>query len=185
MTAFCDASWADIPGGIGGHRVMEGRRSTLGHVILMNGGVVQYKSQVSKTVALSSAEAELYSCVACAKDITHGRRLCDLVGHPQAPTPTTMFSDSSAAISINTTRSSSSRMRHTEIKYFYCRELVTNGIIAMRKVAGEQNPSDLLTKALPAPKFRRFAAQLVTSAIAKVVQTATRAVGAVYGWSWD
>ena len=167
LTAFCDASWADVPGGVRDNRVLEGRRSTLGHVLFLNGGAIQWRSHVSKCVALSSAESELYSTVACAKDIAHGRRLLTLLGCPQEPTPTTLYCDSTAAIAINSSRKVSSRIRHCEIKYFYCKGLVAQGIVRMLYTNTTENCSDLLTKALSTATFTKFRNDLVSTSLAQ------------------
>lgn len=189
LTAYCDASWADIPGGMRDPRVQEGRRSTLGHVLFLNGGPIQWRSHVSKCVALSSAESELQSTVACAKDITHGRRLLVLLGSPQAPTPTTLYCDSTAAIAINSSRKVSSRVRHCEIKYFYCKGLVAQGLVRMIYTNTSENCSDLLTKALCVATFTKFRNELVGTStarkIAGVVSSAvSSAIAATAAW-WE
>ena len=61
------------------------------------------------------------------------------------------------------------------------RDLVQKGIVRMVKLSTHSNPSGLLTKALPTPKFQRFAAMMVTFAQA----AARRGMGivtTVAGW---
>jgi hypothetical protein len=160
LVAYSDASWADLPGGIGDPTVVDGKKSTLGHVLMLNGGPVSWKAHVSQIVALSSAEAELFATVACAKDICEARRLLAHVGEPQEPTPSTLWCDSSSVVSINSKRNTSAKLRHIEIKYFYCRYLAEAGVISTRKIDGDENVSDLFTKALGETKFRKFALML-------------------------
>lgn len=160
LVAYSDSSWADIPGGMGNAAVVDGRKSTLGHVLMLNGGALTWKAHVSQIVALSSAEAELFATVACAKDICEARRLMEHVGEPQEPTPTNLWCDSSSVVSINSKRNTSSKLRHLEIKWFHCRYLAEAGVISTKKIDGEENISDLFTKALGETKFRKFALQL-------------------------
>ena len=160
LAAYSDSSWADVPGGMGHPAVVDGRKSTLGHVLMMNGGAISWKAHVSQIVALSSAEAELFATVACAKDICEARRLLEHVGETQEPTQTTLWCDSSSVVSINSKRNTSSKLRHIEIKWFYCRYLAEAGIIETKKIDGDDNPSDLFTKALGLVKFRKFGAIL-------------------------
>ena len=157
MVAYSDSSWADIPGGILDPRVKDGRKSTLGHILIMNGGAIAWKSHVSQIVALSSAEAELFATVECAKCISSTRRLLAHVGEPQAPTPSTLWCDSTSAVSINSKRNTSSKLRHLEIKWFHCRYLAEAGIIQTKHIDGDHNPSDLFTKSLGKTKFQYFA----------------------------
>jgi hypothetical protein len=82
------------------------------------------------------------------------------IGEPQEPTPTNLWCDSSSAVSINSKRNTSSKLRHLEIKWFYCRYLAEAGVISTKKIDGEENISDLFTKALGETKFRKFALQL-------------------------
>jgi hypothetical protein len=160
LSAYSDASWADIPGGMGHILVTDGRKSTLGHAIFLNGGPIMWKAHVSKVVALSSAESELFATVACAKAICEARRMMKTLGERQGPTPTTLWCDSSSVVSINSKRNTSTKMRHVEIKYFYCRGLAEAGIISTEKILGEENPADLFTKALGVVKSRKFSAML-------------------------
>ena len=160
LAAYSDSSWADIPGGMGDPRVVDGRKSTLGHVLMLNGGPIMWKAHVSKIVALSSAEAELFATKACAKHICEARRILETCGSVQAPTPTTLWCDSSSVVSINNKRNTSTKLRHLEINWFFCRHLAEAGIIATKKIPGEDNPADLFTKSLGISKFRKFSMML-------------------------
>ena len=185
LVAFSDASWADIPGGMGHPAVTDGRKSTLGHVLMMNGGPVTWKAHVSQIVANSSAEAELFATVACAKDICDSRRMLKHIGEPQEPTYTTLWCDSSSVVSINSKRNTSSKLRHIEIKWFYCRYLAEQGIIATKKIDGDENCSDLFTKALGITKFRKFALVLEQGQDSSWLrQVASFATSCLYSSRW-
>ncbi len=51
------------------------RRSTMGMVIMLNGGPVAWSSVLGKTVATSTCEAEINAAVVAAKDALHIQRL--------------------------------------------------------------------------------------------------------------
>ncbi len=51
---------------------------------------------------------------------------------------------------INTT---TKRLKHVDIAHFYVQELVEKGLMAVKPVAGDKNPADILTKAVPKPLF--------------------------------
>jgi hypothetical protein len=181
LVAYSDSSWADIPGGILDPRVKDGRKSTLGHILMMNGGAIAWKSHVSQIVALSSAEAELFATVECAKCISATRRLLAHAGEEQAPTPSTLWCDSTSAVPINNKRNTSSKLRHLEIKWFHCRYLAEAGIIATKHIDGDHNPSDLFTKSLGKSKFKYFAG-MMGAGQAWSRQAATGVVNAVHAF---
>ena len=165
VTSYADAAWADIRGGIGDKNATQARHSSLGYILFMNGGPITWKSKVSCSIALSSAEAELFASVHCAKEIAHIRRLCKLLGIEQLE-PTTMYDDSTAAIAINNSDATTARLRHIEIKWFFVRQLRGQGLVRMKKIHTDENVSDHLTKALAAPKFCKFRDMMVSAEIA-------------------
>ena len=165
VTSYADAAWADIRGGIGDKNATQARHSSLGYILFMNGGPITWKSKVSCSIALSSAEAELFASVHCAKEIAHIRRLCKLLGIEQLE-PTTMYDDSTAAIAINNSDATTARLRHIEIKWFFVRQLREQGLVRMKKIHTDENVSDHLTKALAAPKFCKFRDMMVSAEIA-------------------
>ena len=132
----------------------------MGHVLMLNGGPVTWKAHVSQIVAMSSAEVELFATVACAKGVCDARGVLEYMGGTQDPTYTTLWCGSSSVVSINSKRNTSPKLRHIEIKWFYCQYLAEQGIIATKKIDGDENVSDLFTKALGIAKFRKFALML-------------------------
>ena len=165
VTSYADAAWADIRGGIGDKNAPQAGHSSLGYILSMNGGPITWKSKVSCSIALSSAEAELFASVHCAKEIAHIRRLCKLLGIEQLE-PTTMYDDSTAAIAINNSDATTARLRHIEIKWFFVRQLREQGLVRMKKIHTDGNVSDHLTKALAAPKFCKPRDMMVSEKIA-------------------
>ena len=61
--------------------------------------------------------------------------------------------DNQAAIVLSTDPTYSRRTRHIELKWHYIRELIKKGK-TLRKVASEENPADMLTKALPSRRLQ-------------------------------
>ena len=64
-----------------------------------------------------------------------------------------VFTDSSAALGI-CRRSGSGKVRHLAVAQLWCQEKLRQGDFRLHKIAGEWNPADLLTKALPAERMR-------------------------------
>ena len=95
-------------------------------------------------VALSSGEAELYAQVkGAAQTLGMISMAADFGEHVTG----TVYSDSSAALGI-VTRSGLGKVRHIRVQYLWLQERVAQSDLMVRKVAGEANPADLLTKGL-------------------------------------
>jgi hypothetical protein len=96
--------------------------------------------------ALSSAEAELYAMVAASAEAlaiaAYARDLGLDLGIE-------MYCDSAAALGI-TNRAGIGKVRHLRTQGLWVQEVRISGRIAYRKVLGEKNPADLLTKHLGA-----------------------------------
>ena len=65
------------------------------------------------------------------------------------------YVDSSAAIGMSN-RKGNGKLRHVKVGIFWIQERVEEGDIDMRKIAGEENPADLMTKNLPERKIEKF-----------------------------
>ena len=61
----------------------------------------------------------------------------------------TVFVDSSAALAV-TARRGNGKLRHVRLGHLWVQELAASEEVWYRKIPGEQNPADLLTKHLPA-----------------------------------
>ena len=68
-----------------------------------------------------------------------------------------VFSYSSAALGI-VTRSGLGKVRHIRVQYLWLQERIAADDLRVRKVAGEANPADLLTKGLAQELLNRHSA---------------------------
>ena len=99
-------------------------------------------SSTQSVVAMSSAEAELYS--AC-DGACRGLGLQTMLGELGANAGLSLFLDSSAAKAFASTRGIG-RMRHLSVKTLWLQGAVHRGRLRLFKVWGEINPADVLTK---------------------------------------
>ena len=99
-------------------------------------------SSTQATVAMSSGEAEYYAMVKAASEALGIQTLAaDLGWHWKVR----LWVDSPAAKSI-ASRTGLGRVRHLEVRFLWLQEVVRKGRIALRKIPGEKNPADILTK---------------------------------------
>ena len=137
VEAYSDSDWA-------GNRIT--RRSVAGCCILVNNAFAHGCSKSQKTVALSSAEAEYNSAVACAIDGILIHSMVEFV-YPGNVAPLQLLVDSAAARGI-TQRQGVGRVWHLASKLLWLQQHVAPGQIHVAPVATKTNPADIATKSL-------------------------------------
>ena len=95
-----------------------------------------------KTVALSSAEAELHAMVAASAEALG---IVSLMKDMGVDAVGEVYADSSAAFGI-AQRQGMGKVRHIQTQVLWVQEVRATGRLSYRKVLGSRNPSDSLTK---------------------------------------
>jgi hypothetical protein len=108
--------------------------------------VLKTWSHTQATIALSSAEAEL---IAAVKGAAEGLAVRSLVRDFGRSCALRVHVDSSAAIGI-CRRTGVGKVRHLDTRLLWIQELVRDGTLEVVKIAGTENPADLMTKHLAA-----------------------------------
>ena len=121
-------------------------KSTSGGIVTLGGHVIKSYARQQKTVALSSAEAELHAMVAASAETIGLINLCKDMG---LKLEGEVYADSSAAIGI-AQRNGCGKVRHLRVQALWVQEVRSTGRLGYRKVLGSRNPADVLTKHVPA-----------------------------------
>ena len=101
---------------------------------------------------LGSGEAEL---VAAVKTCTELIGISQLMKDWGSEVEGEIYVDSNAAIgTVN--RKGNGKLRHVRVGILWIQEKVEEGEVSVRKVAGEENPADLLTKNVNAAKIEKY-----------------------------
>ena len=108
-------------------------------------------SSTQATVALSSAEAELY---ALTKGASQGLGMMTLLADFGFTVSVTVHTDASAAIGI-VRRAGIGKLRHLNVRYLWVQGQVKSERLGLKKVAGADNPADIATKHLNADIMRK------------------------------
>ncbi len=137
IAVFADSDWA------GCRRT---RKSTSGGAIVVGSHCLRTWSSTQPPIALSSAEAECYSMVEGTMKALGLRQTLTELGMIQAG-PTRLLSDSSAARAF-AARRGLGRMRHVETRLLWLQSKIADRAVLLERVAGSENPADLLTKYL-------------------------------------
>jgi len=143
LVSFADASW-------------ETRHSTSGWVTLWQQAALTWGSRKQKSIALSTAEAEIIALSEATKDVVYLRKLLAGVGDAQ-PDPSVLFTDSKAARDISYNPEQHDRMKHVQRRHFFVRDMVESFEITVPYVATADNIADFFTKQMHNWKqFYRF-----------------------------
>ena len=136
INVYVDSDWAGCS---------TTRRSTRGFIITILGTTASYGSRSQETVALSSAEVELYAINTGATEALYLRNLLMQllrVKHVNIK----IHTDSSSGKSMATRIGSSRKAKHIELKHLFIQQLVLNNIVRIVKIHTNDNPADILTK---------------------------------------
>lgn len=142
ILCFSDSDWAGCP---------DTRRSTLGYTILICGGPISWKSQLMKTLAHSSCEAEYMVLSEIGREIIWLCNFFDEIGI-EYETPQ-IFCDSSSAIDWADDPVQHQRTKHVEIDYYYIRKIVANKKVELYKIDTKENLADVFTKNVDTATF--------------------------------
>ena len=118
------------------------RKSTSGGVILLGSHILKTYSSTQPTISLSSGEAEFYGVVKGSGAALGQQSLFADLG---IALQVRVWTDSSAAIGI-CSRQGLGKLRHIDTQALWVQERVRTKSIILKKVRGELNPADLLTK---------------------------------------
>mmetsp|Transcript_37940 Transcript_37940/g.76675 ORF Transcript_37940/g.76675 Transcript_37940/m.76675 type:complete len:1384 (-) Transcript_37940:372-4523(-) len=140
----------------------ESKRSTMGNLVMLNGGPIAWSSVLGKTVATSTCEAEINAAVVAVKDALHFSRLLeDLSG--TVAVPLQIAEDNSACIAqasagIRHVRNA----KHYEVKLRFLQQLVVDRKVQFVYCPTDHQLADFFTKPLDEDKFTYLRNQLLT-----------------------
>jgi hypothetical protein len=135
IQVYVDSDWAGCP---------DTRRSTMGYVIKISNGPVSWKSRLMPMVAQSSCEAEFMALAEVCREVMWICRFYDEIGISYHIPE--IFCDSQSAIAWSEDPIQHQRNKHIEIKYYYCRDLVTENCVRLFYVITGKQQADPQTK---------------------------------------
>ena len=163
LYGYFDASFADC---------VDTRRSTVAHVFFFKGAVVSWKTRLYSFVTTSTNHSELVASAMAAREAKFLLLLFTALGlceQASSANPGTsagatvdLFTDSMGVVAIARSSALSSATRHIEVADFYVRELVKRNIVTVSHVPSGDMLADVLTKALPSPKFGAMVSHMVS-----------------------
>lgn len=135
----------------------ETKRSTIGVVVMMNGGPISWGSVLGKTVATSTCEAEVNAAVVAAKDALHFSQLLFDLGVTPMKRPLQIAEDNAACIAqASTGLRHVKNAKHYQVKLRFLQQLVVDGDVEFVYCPTQHQLADFFTKPLIDGKFTQF-----------------------------
>jgi hypothetical protein len=142
LIGYCDADYAGD---------VDKRKSTSGHVFLVNGTAISWASKLQPTVAMSTCEAEFVAAANAAKEALWLKTLLgDFTGKVQ---PVKLYVDNQGALKLIHHPHSHQRTKHIDIAYRFIQDRVERGEIICEYVETASMVADCITKAVPLAKL--------------------------------
>ncbi len=122
--------------------------------MFVNNAPVMARSATQKSVTLSVCEAESAAGVMVAQDMLYAYNVLTSL-QLQVELPMILEMDNKGAVDLANNRTVGGRTRNIETRQLFLRELKEEGVLSIKWESGEDNPSNLFTKNLPGPLFRK------------------------------
>lgn len=143
FSTYTDAAHGDVK---------ENGRSTSGYLVKFGTAAVSWNSKVQPFVALSTAEAEFIAAVEAGKEIYWMRNILKEFGY-KIDGPSSLQCDNQSAIQVAKNPEHHGRMKHLDLRFFWLRDAVENGVITLSYLPTDKMPADALTKPLSRQKI--------------------------------
>eukprot|EP00971_Amphidinium_carterae_P280648 5571520-Amphidinium_carterae.1 len=135
IESFADSDWA---------RCNTTRKSTSGTITTCWGSPLLRISRTHSTIALPSAEAELYSMGQATIEAQHIKQVMQEMTIPKLSKHIIMSinTDSSAGQAVANRLGLNRKTKHVQVKYLYMQDLVQRGEMTITKIQTTHNPAD-------------------------------------------
>ena len=138
------------------------RRSTMGSVVMLNGGPISWSSVLGKTVATSTCEAEINAAAAAAKDALHLSNMLQGLKIARTVEPLQIAEDNAACIAqANAGIKHVRNAKHYKVKLRFLQQLVVEKKIKFQYCPTDHQLADFFTKPLDKIKFTYLRKQMM------------------------
>ena len=117
---------------------------------------LSFKSGLQGPTAMSTMEAELVASALAMKEAVFCSNMLTELGFGKEFAQVPLYCDNTATLHALGNRSFSSRTKHIALRFFFIRELVTEGKISIQYIPTDDNPADIGTKHLNKHRFKHL-----------------------------
>lgn len=129
---------------------IDDRKSTSGHVFMLNYGAITWSSKKQQIVTLSTIEAEFVATASCACQAIWLRRMLKALGDKQEGS-TIIFRDNIFAIKLSGNPVMHGRSKHIDVRFHFLRNLCNDGVVELEYCKSGNQLANILTKSLKQP----------------------------------
>ncbi|PKU85215.1 putative mitochondrial protein [Dendrobium catenatum] len=151
LQSYSDSDWAGDT---------KDQKSITGYCNFLGSSLISWCTKKQNTVARSSTKAEYRALASAAAEITWIWRLLQELNcshHESTP----LFCDNTFAIALANNPVFHARTKHIEVDCHYIRTCIKDKTTQIHHIPTKDQLADLLTKPLPAPRFKFLAHKLV------------------------
>ncbi|MBW0583431.1 hypothetical protein O181_123146 [Austropuccinia psidii MF-1] len=130
--------------------LLQGRRSTSGYIVTVNGHLVSWRTKKQPTVSHSTTEAEYKALSDMTKEVEWLIQLLKEIDLNRENSTPQLFNDNKGAIdlALSNTNYNGFKTKHMDIKYDYIRDLIRNSVINLKYISTNSMAADFLTKSV-------------------------------------
>jgi hypothetical protein len=122
-------------------------RSTGAYVVKMGTGAISWSSKLQSIVTLSTTEAEYVAATSAGIEIMWLRNLFTELGYEKLGR-STLHIDNQSAVQVAKNPEHHGRMKHLDLRFYWLRDVVDEGLISVKHIPTAEMPADILTKSL-------------------------------------
>ncbi|CAJ2641499.1 unnamed protein product [Trifolium pratense] len=134
---------------------IDDRRSTSGYVFKLGSSAISWSSKKQPIVTLSTTEAEFVAAASCACQAVWLKKILHRLRKDQNKS-TVIFCDNSSSIKVSKNPIMHGRMKHIDVRYYFLRDLVKDGILELKHCSTSDQYADAMTKPLKLESFTKF-----------------------------
>nr|XP_016438494.1 PREDICTED: uncharacterized mitochondrial protein AtMg00810-like [Nicotiana tabacum] len=135
VEALCDSDWASCP---------MSEKSITGVCVKLGTSLISWKAKKQSTISRSSAEAEYRSMAHTIAELTWLMKELGV----SVKLPMDLYCDNKASLQIAANPIYHERIKHIDIDCHFIREKIQERLIRTAHIATQEQPADILTKAL-------------------------------------
>ena len=151
LVAYSDSDW--------GSEIAD-RKSITGYVIMIDDGVVTYKTKKQDCVAKSSFEADFIALSECVYNVLLAKDILNFL-NVRIKMPIPVYCDNQTTIHAFKSKECTNKSKYIDIRYHRVKNRASKKLIGLTYIPTEKNVADLLTKPVKPHIFKSLNSKLV------------------------
>ena len=142
LVGYSDADWAGS---------VDDRKSTSSGYFYLGNNLVSWMSKKQNLVSLPTVKAKYIAAGSCCTQLLRMKKSLHDYGIPQDTM--CVFYDNTSAINLSKNLVHHSKLKHTEIRYHFIRDLMEDKVMCLEFIHMDNQKVDIFTKPLDGPQF--------------------------------